>query len=166
MPSAVAAGFPVSPDPLDVSFRKAMRRLTAGVSIVTGRLQEAPCGIAATSVTSLTIGPPALLVCVNRATRLHAALGPAAPFCINLLSAHHEHVSRAFGGGNADRFAFGHWSEDEAGMPALKDALASISCRVALMTDYGTHSIVVGNVTSVRFGAEAEPLLYGDGRYR
>ena len=59
-------GYPLIPEDLPDTFKAAMRRLAASVSIVVAKGDEGPVGMAATSITSLTVDPPA-------ATRLRAS---------------------------------------------------------------------------------------------
>src|SRR6185436_4569504 len=111
--SLMAEGYPAMAQELPALFRTAMRRLAASVSIVVAKGDDGPIGIAATSITSLTVDPPAVLVCVSRSASLHACLEPTAPLSVNLLSRHQRDVSAAFGGGIArsERFKVGSWGE-------------------------------------------------------
>ncbi len=156
------------PDDVPVLFRAAMRRLAASVSIVVACDEEGPpTGMAATSITSLTVDPPAVLVCVNRTASLHALLVPRAPLSINLLSSHQHDVSAAFGGGvpRERRFEIGNWRDNGYGLPMLDEAQANLRCVIDAMLAYGTHSIVIARVLEVRVSDHVAPLIYQDGRY-
>lgn len=144
-----------------------MRRLASGVAIVAARGKDAPVGMAATSITSLTMDPPAVLVCVNRTAGIHACLSPGCAISINLLSRHQRDISAAFGGAvpREDRFAVGVWSDDLHGLPILDEAQANLSCTIDSITPYGTHSIVIACVGSVRLSEKVEPLIFQDGAY-
>ena len=154
-------------DPIAPAFRRAMRRLTSTVCIATANLEGQPVGMTMTAVTSVSMEPPALLVCANRQSRLHAALTPGAPFCVNILRVGHDDVAAAFGGraSHTERFGCGNWVVDEATPPYLEDALANLYCTVANSMDYGSHCIFIGCVREVRNGHDGPPLIYGDGRY-
>ena len=160
-------GYPQIPGDLQVRFKSAMRRLAASVAIVVARGEDGPVGMAATSVTSLTVAPPAVLVCVNRATALHALLVPTAPLSVNLLSRDQQAVSAAFGGGlpREMRFGVGDWQEAGNGLPALSGAQASLSCVIDAMLAYGTHSIVIARVRDCIVNDPVDPLIYQDGGY-
>lgn len=160
-------GYPLIPEDLPATFKAAMRRLAASVSIVVAKGDEGPVGMAATSITSLTVDPPAVLVCVNRMTSLHALLVPTAPLSVNLLARHHRDVSMAFGGGvpREDRFKVGDWQEAANGLPMLVDAQANLECVIDAMLAYGTHSIVIARVIRARVSDTVEPLIYQDGGY-
>ena len=142
-------------------FRAAMRRLASSVAVVTCRRDGEWAGMAATSVTSLSMDPPSILVCVNRAAGIRSAVTQGSPFTVNLLDREHAAVSIAFGGGKpvAERFGVGQWVEGE-------DGVASIDCIVDAEIEYGTHSIIIGRVRGARICGEATPLIYLDGHYQ
>lgn len=165
--SSVADGYPPIADELPARFRNAMRRLAASVAVVVAKGDNGPVGMAATSITSLTVDPPAVLVCVNRATSLHALLVPTAPLSVNLLSRHQQDVSAAFGGGlpHEQRFGVGAWREAGNGLPALVEAQANLACVIDAMLAYGTHSIVIARVLEAEISDTVAPLIYQDGGY-
>lgn len=163
----MADGYPLIPEELPAQFRAAMRRLAASVAVVAARGENGPVGMAATSVTSLTIDPPAVLVCVNRATALHGLLVPTAPLSVNLLARDQQDVSAAFGGGvpQDERFRIGEWREGPDGVPELIGAQANLGCVIDAMLAYGTHSIVIARVLRATVSDAVTPLIYQDGAY-
>jgi flavin reductase (DIM6/NTAB) family NADH-FMN oxidoreductase RutF len=152
---------------MTAGFKGAMRRLASGVAVVVAQGEEGPIGMAATSITSLTMDPPAVLVCVNRSATLHSCLVPGCPITVNLLSRHQQHVSSAFGGGlpREKRFEAGEWVSVPDSLPVLLEAQANLSCRVESIAPYGTHSIVIASVDAVRLSDVVDPLIYQDGAY-
>lgn len=148
-------------------FRRAMRRLAASIAVVVAKGDGGLVGMAATSVTSLTVDPPAVLVCVNRATNLHSLLMPAALLSVNLLSRDQQDVSAAFGGGlpQEERFQIGDWREGFNGVPELVGAQANLACVIDAMLAYGTHSIVIARVLRATVSDAVTPLIYQDGAY-
>jgi len=151
----------------EASFRDAMRRLAATVTIITAGSPGQRHGITATAVTSLSMDPPSLLVCVNRSSSLHSLLGESNRFCVNLLRSEQADLSNAFSGKlpSEERFLHGAWKEDKDGLPYLADAQASIFCTRHGAVDHGSHSIFIGAVESVRMIDEVSPLLYSNGAY-
>lgn len=147
------------------SFRLAMRRLAATPCLITTMRDGRRHGMAATSVTSLSFDPPSILVCVNAQASIHDPLRAEGRFCANLMGGNHDALLGAFSGelkGEA-RFSLGDW-QVQAGLPYLPDAQANIFCSVAEKWRYGTHSIFVGQVESVRTDGELDPMVYLDGR--
>ncbi len=163
----MSEAYPDIPDAVPDQFRLAMRRLAASVSVVIAKGDDGPVGMAATSITSLTIDPPAILVCVNRAASLHALLVPTAPLSVNLLSRSQKDVSAAFGGGTPtqERFKIGNWQTGANGLPQLEDAQANLDCVIDAMLAYGTHSIVIARVIRAHVSGVVDPLIYQDGGY-
>ena len=153
---------------LCTDFKLAMRRLATTVSILTCRAGAEPAGMAVTSVSSLSAEPPALLVCVNRLTRIHPSLDLGRAICLNLLADHQQGLCDVFGGGvpAAERFTNGKWDyAANFDAPYLLDAQANLFCRVDALFDYGTHSIVVGKVEMIRLHGEVRPLIFGNGGF-
>lgn len=154
------------------AFKQGMRALVGAVSVVAANDRDGkPIGLTATAVTSLSADPPSLLVCVNRASTIAAALTKGAGFSVNLLAAGQENVAQAFGGQGVTkgvgRFAHGGWFRSEHETPLLAGANVSFECEVAEVLDWATHHIVIGQVGDVRFAHPPGPaLVYHDGRYR
>ena len=78
-------------------FKQGMRRLAAGVSIVTTAEGGVPFGFAATSVTAVSVDPsPLLLVCVNRSVSCHDVILRMGRFCVNVLRENHVETAMLF----------------------------------------------------------------------
>ncbi|MET4693421.1 flavin reductase family protein [Endozoicomonas lisbonensis] len=152
---------------LKSSMLQAMRRLASSVSVVSCSGKAERHAMAATSVTSLSMDPPSLLVCVNQSTAMHSALAEGADFCINVLSLEQQDVSVACGGRlrGEERFAFGNWAKSEGGLPYLADAQSVLMCVQDGRYDYGTHTIFIGRIKSIQNSEDVNPLVYVDGRY-
>lgn len=151
----------------EASFRDAMRRLATTVTIISAAGQGRRHGITATAVTSLSMDPPSLLVCVNRSGSLHDLLSQTDRFCVNLLRVEQVALSNAFAGKLApeERFLHGTWAHDEEGLPYITDAQASIFCRKQDSIQYGSHSIFIGAVEATLVSDDICPLLYSNGAY-
>lgn len=148
-------------------FRTAMRKLASTVCIITTADRCGPRALVATSVTSASLDPPAVLFCVNKEASIHAALGIGAHFCVNLLSRDDLEIARHFASTKgSERFCRGDWRYGERNVPWLFSAQACVFGSVASQIDWHTHSIVFGKVTSTFVKAETAPLLYADGTYR
>ena len=155
------------------TFKRGMRRLAGGVSIVTtcdGRGE--PTGLIATSVSSLSIAPPSLLVCVSRAARSHDAFLAAGRFAVNILPREDAALAQRFGSDafRARRFEDPRWRTDGEEMPWLEGALAIFDCQLTTRFTYGSHSIFVGDVMETRVpsllpATRLDPLIYLDGRF-
>lgn len=151
------------PDENGAHFRLAMREFATGVSLVTcGGAERSGCTV--TALTSLSLTPPALIVCLGRGSSTFASLKREGAFAVNLLAAEHEPIAARFSGRDgaqgAARFSLGVWSELVTGAPVLDDALAAIDCRVDEIIDRNTHAIIIGAVQALRLGAPRPALLH------
>jgi flavin reductase (DIM6/NTAB) family NADH-FMN oxidoreductase RutF len=155
----------MSPD-LGIQFRSAMRRFAATVSVISTACRGDRHGMTATAVTSVSMDPPSLLVCVNQRGRLSDMMQQAERFCVNLLHTEHVAVSRSFADPNLpERFASGLWHDDARGMPYLADAQVAIFCAKTLAVPYGSHTIFIGDVEDLKIRDDISPLLYQNATY-
>ncbi len=148
-------------------FRRTMGLFATGVTVVAARTADGVVAMTANAVSSVSLDPLLVLVCVDHRARLAGHLAVGLPFSINLLRDEQEVLSRYFGGGWRDHpapeFRFEVW--DAA--PRLIGALAAIRCDVDRLYDGGDHHILVGAVRSLVEGPDPwNPLLFYAGRYR
>jgi flavin reductase (DIM6/NTAB) family NADH-FMN oxidoreductase RutF len=152
---------------LQEAFRQAMRRVASTVTIVSAQSGTERHGTTATSVTSISMKPPSLLVCLNRGSRLHDLLLKRDRFCVNVLHTDNFETSKIFSDPQigAERFNSGDWQTDAEGTPYLANAQANLFCRKEKEVAYGSHTIFIGRVVQARSRGDVSPLLYRDGRY-
>lgn len=150
-------------------FKLGMRRLAAGVSLVTSSFEGTPVGFIATSVTSVTADPATLLVCANSATTAHDPIDLAGVFCVNLLGRGDEEIAAQFSSSTRrdERFLTGSWSPTGTGSPALASAMAWFDCVIETRIRHHTHTIFLARVVDIGIGTATitEPLVYFDQKY-
>jgi flavin reductase ActVB len=139
------------------TFRQAMSHHAASVALVTCRdLAGRPAGLTATSVTSLSLSPPRLLVCVGKLSSAHSALAGSRRFLVSLLGAAHAELAAGFAADGELRFALPGLEPLEYGLAGVRDSVARFACRTVDVHDSGDHSIVIGEVdTAVANGGLA-----------
>jgi len=146
------------------AFRAAMRHLASGVCLVTHDVGGECAGITATAVASLSLDPPTLIVCVNRAASIYAGLTPGAAFGVSVLGANHREFAERFAGRTgeegAERFREGRWRTSPNGAPLLWDALAAFACEVEEIVERNTHAIVIGRVKHAASAPSGGALVY------
>ncbi len=151
------------------AFKRGMRRLAGGVTIITTEHAGEVNGLTATAVTSLTADPPQLLVCVNRSAAAHDLIRKGARLCVNALGLEHRALAERFAGIDGvhgpERFAAGTWTTLSTGAPALADALAAFDCVVADSVDVATHTIFICRVVDVRSREDGAALVYESGGF-
>lgn len=154
---------PAAIDPAD--FRRVFAHLPTGVTVITAHGAGGPLGMAANSVTSVSMDPPLLLFCPSRSSATWPGIRATGAFCVNVMARHHEAITRGFAARDADRFAGVAWEHRPLG-PGLAEALAWIECHVEDERDAGDHTIVVARVTAIEAAAAlADPLVFFRGGY-
>jgi flavin reductase (DIM6/NTAB) family NADH-FMN oxidoreductase RutF len=150
-------------------FRNAMRQLTGGVSVVTAGRGRDISGMTVTSVSSLSVDPPALIVSINRESSSWPLLKRYGFFGVNILTPDQIDIAERFTGKGglkgADRFAGAGWMTRASGVPLLVGALAAIDCEVEDIVERHSHAIVIGRVLDVAVSARTAALGYWQGRY-
>jgi flavin reductase (DIM6/NTAB) family NADH-FMN oxidoreductase RutF len=151
---------------LAIQTKLALRRLASAVAVVSCRDGQARHAMTATAVTAMSMQPPSMIVCINRAATFHAAMQAAVSFAINILHRSQIDISMECGGKarGEDRFGNGAWGE-EAEVPILPGAQAHVVCTKEAAFDYGSHTIFIGRVISVGIHGDVDPLIYVDGKY-
>jgi cob(II)yrinic acid a,c-diamide reductase len=162
--------------PMDMSltdpkiYRDAMARYAGHVQLVTTAHGGMRRGVAVTAACSVSDHPPTVLVCLNHGNEKNRLFFDSGIFALNSLGAHHQALSHGFSGlenlSMDDRFARGQWDEMVTGAPTLIDALAVYDCRIIDIRPVATHSILIGEVASVRLGEKNPALIYMDRHYQ
>jgi flavin reductase len=146
------------------SYREAMARLGAAVNIITTDGPGGLRGFTASAVCSVTDDPPTLLLCLNRTSDSNAALKENRVLCVNTLTAAQAHLSPIFAGMTehdiAGRFTAARWSRLVTGCPVLEEAVVSFDCRIAQVTEIGTHSVFFCEIDAIAHGSVHEGLIY------
>ena len=146
------------------AYRDAMARLGAAVSVITTDGPAGRGGFTASAVCSVTDDPPTLLVCMNRGSSLNEAFKANQVLCVNTLTAKQEALSPLFAGqveaSMDERFGAAAWTVLATGSPVLAGAVVSFDCRIAQVTEVGTHSVFFCAVEAIQSGAAREGLIY------
>jgi flavin reductase (DIM6/NTAB) family NADH-FMN oxidoreductase RutF len=146
------------------AFREAVGHFTTGVSVVTTAHGGVRFGVTASAVSSLSLEPPMLLVCLNRRLATRDALVAARHFAVNILAEDQAALALRFARPADDRFAGVAVEEDEHGVPLLRDALARLRCTVVRPVDAATHTVFLAEVRSA-WAAGGSPLAYFRGAF-
>lgn len=146
------------------SFRSAMARFATGVAVLTASHDGHRFGMTINSLTSVSLDPCQILVCVNRGSATGHAIKASGAFAVSLLSREQQDVARSFVGRDAARFDTTAATTGTAGLPLIDGALATLSCRVADIVTSGDHDIVIGNVFEC-WQRKGAPLVFFGGGY-
>jgi flavin reductase (DIM6/NTAB) family NADH-FMN oxidoreductase RutF len=150
-------------------FRSAMRRLAGGVSVITAGRGRDISGMTVTSVSSLSVDPPALIVSVNRSASSWPLIQRHGFFGVNILNADQLDVADRFTGKGglkgAERFVGAEWFTRASGVPLLSGALTAIECEVEEAIERHSHAIVIGRVLDLQLSSRSAALAYWQGEY-
>jgi flavin reductase (DIM6/NTAB) family NADH-FMN oxidoreductase RutF len=150
-------------------FRGAMRHLAGGVSVVTVGSGKEINGMTVTSVSSLSVDPPTLIVSINRESSSWPLLRRHGFFGVNILTADQLDVAERFAGKGglkgADRFAGAQWTSRVSGVPLLVGALSAIDCEAEDIIERHSHAVVIGRVLDIQSSRRTAALAYWQGQY-
>ncbi|QUS42156.1 flavin reductase [Tardiphaga alba] len=167
--NSIVRNLTVVSDVPSIAFRSAMRSLAGGVSVITVGRGKDITGMTVTSVSSLSVDPPTLIVSVNRQSSSWPLLQRYGAFGVNILSADQLDIAERFSGKDglkgAARFSGAQWLTRATGVPLLAGALAAIDCEVEEVIERHSHAIVIGRVREVVNAVPHTALTYWDGQY-
>jgi flavin reductase (DIM6/NTAB) family NADH-FMN oxidoreductase RutF/DNA-binding FadR family transcriptional regulator len=144
-------------------FRDIIGRFASGVTVITVDHDDQSYGTTASAVCSLSLEPPMLLVCLNKASSTGQAIAAARHFAVNILGEGQADAAMRFAG-KGDKFAGQRVVRGVAGQPLLGDALANLECRVVEEVTGGTHTVFLGEVEYAT-GRHGAPLAYFRGQF-
>lgn len=148
------------------SFRSVLGRFASGITVVTtvdasGR----DVGMTVSAFSSVSLNPPLVQVCIDKAASMYTALMTADRFGINILSSDQEALSRRFAAVDSQhRFEGVGYTRGESGVVLLEDALGHLECRMDARHEAGDHTLFIGEVERASAG-EGRPMLYYRGGY-
>ncbi len=145
-------------------FREVIGHFASGVTVITTSLDGELHGTTASAVSSLSLEPPMMLVCMNKASETGQAVLRSGAFAVNILGEGDDELARRFARRGGDKFDGVDVSLGDHRQPLLVDALAQLVCRVDQQVEAGTHIVFFALVheATARPGA---PLAYYRGRF-
>jgi 3-hydroxy-9,10-secoandrosta-1,3,5(10)-triene-9,17-dione monooxygenase reductase component len=147
--------------------RRVMGHFPTGVTIVTTYDKAgALYGLTANALSSVSLAPPLLLVCVDKNSKTYPCFEQSGVFTVNILADHQEALSRKFAVSGGDKFDGVSYRLGANGAPIVDGALAYLECRVARSCDGGDHTIYIGEILQAETSDTGKPLLFYRGGYR
>ena len=105
--------------------RRIMGRFATGITVATTRVGDEFFGMTANAVTSLSLDPPLVLLCVDKRAQFLTALKESNSFALSILGEEHEHHSRRFAQKGPKEFTDWNSATSVTGAPILPEALAA-----------------------------------------
>ena len=152
---------------IDQNFIDAMRGFATTVNVVSSRKLEERQAMTASAVTSLSLSPPMILVCINKKAAIHKILELDDNFCINILCSDQQEIAQICSGKEEGeiRFETGTWLDD-LGSPFLYEAQSNIFCKCIETIDQSSHTIFLGEALNIINNKKRSPLIYLDGEFK
>ncbi len=143
-------------------FRDAMARVPAGLVVVSTRLGDEFRGLTASSLVSISLDPPLVLVGLERESATRAAVLETKAFNVSVLTRAQEFIADRFAGRApaVDWLTLRHHL-GKNGIPLLDGCAAWLECRLTQSHTAGDHDIVIGQVESAEIGS-GDPLILWD----
>jgi flavin reductase (DIM6/NTAB) family NADH-FMN oxidoreductase RutF len=146
--------------------RSLMRRVPAGVSVVTVDVEGERLGLTVASLVSLSLDPPLVGVSISRQAALHELLRRADRFGVSVLGGSQEALAAHFARGVPPIVIWtGIPLRETDGPPLIEGAIGWLVCSREAEVEAGDHTLFVGQVLVVENGAPGPALAYVGGRY-
>ena len=155
---------PVTPE----LFKKLMGSFVTGVSVVTTQVDGVLHGLTVSALSSVSLDPPLLLVCIDHHARAYEHLRRAPAFSINFLAEDQSTVAEKFaepGLSMEERLSSVEYFLGKTGCPLFRHSLAVMECRIAGTYTAGDHDIFLGEILSGEVDPQPKPLLYFRGSF-
>jgi flavin reductase (DIM6/NTAB) family NADH-FMN oxidoreductase RutF len=143
----------------EAAFREAISHFATGVTVITTLADGKPAGMTASAVSSLSLDPVLLLVCINHELPTHEAIENSRCFVVNVLGEGQQELALHFARPSADKFAGIELNPDHE-LPVLTEAIAYFVCDVHERFPGGDHTIFTGLVRECGAKRGQRPLLY------
>jgi flavin reductase (DIM6/NTAB) family NADH-FMN oxidoreductase RutF len=141
-----------------------MARVPAGVVVISARTENGYRGLTASSLVSISVDPPMVLVGLDHEAATRAAVAEGKAFNVSVLTRSQEFI--------ADRFAGRAPAIDlrwdgvphrmgTNGIPLVDGSAAWLECVLVEIHPAGDHDICLGEVTSATAGS-GDPLILWD----
>jgi flavin reductase (DIM6/NTAB) family NADH-FMN oxidoreductase RutF/DNA-binding GntR family transcriptional regulator len=145
-------------------FREVIGHFTSGVTVITATSDGRDYGMTASAVTSLSLEPPMMLVCLNNRSPTQEAITRSRAFAVSVLAEGQHELAKHFAQRMEDKFAGVPTTRGAGGLPLIRDALAVLECEVGDDVVAGTHRVFLARV--VRAVAHpGSPLAYFRGSF-
>ncbi len=141
--------------------KDAYARWATGVTIVTARAGERIHGMTVSAFTEVSLEPPLVLICIDKASNTQPVIAEGGVFAVNILAQGQEPLATLFAcdGTEDRRFSDLHYETGATGAPLIAGSVASLDCRLETAHEAGDHIIYVGEVVGLQL-SDGDPLLF------
>ena len=146
---------------MELQLAKALAALTTGIYVLTVRAGDTQHGMSSSWATQVSGDPVLLMAAVDRQHFTHQMLLDSGTFALNIIGAQSKHLEDYFYSAQArrlDNLAPFALETGVTGAPLLREALASLECRLVSTHTAGDHTLFVGAVVEARLRTSDRPL--------
>ncbi|MGW4795166.1 flavin reductase family protein [Nonomuraea sp. NPDC004297] len=148
-------------------FRDVLGRFMTGVAIVTVRDGEAGHASTVNSLTSVSLDPALLLICLRRGGTTARLIRRTGAFGLSILASDQAWMARRFSDCRrpAGLAGLSYRQGGTTGVPILNGVPAWCECTVERVVEGGDHDVVFGAVNDLAVAGDQPPLAFFRGRY-
>lgn len=149
------------------AFRHAMSHFATGVAVVTARGEDGEQGATISALSSVSLDPLMLLICLNRKSSTCRAIEQSGRFGVSILRQSQGAIALHFAGPARDKQFDAYCVRQEDGLFFVNEALVQIGVEVVETLRGGTHEIFLARPLHVAMNSDsaAGPLLYYRGAF-
>lgn len=138
-----------------------MSDLPAAVSLVTTvDALGAPRGATVSAVSSLSLEPPLVLVCLDQGSDTLAVMDEGHPFLLHIAADGQQEAAYALARKGDDKFDAIRWTPTPDGLPLIEGSALAMRCSVEALLPGGDHTIVVGRIEGIAHDVQSTPIVY------
>lgn len=145
-------------------FRDVIGRFATGVTVITASEDGVPYGTTVSAVSSVSLDPPMVLVCLNTTSVTGQVVSRTRRFGVNILSEDQPEIAARFATKGDDKFGDVALTQTGGDVPFVADTLATLDCSVREVARGGTHTVFIAHVDSAA-GTTGAPLGYFRGQF-
>ena len=149
------------------SYRKAWGTFATGVSVVTTMQPDGHVhGMAANGITSVSLEPLLVLVCVGLNRESYPLIASTRRFAISILGENQLQIAQYYARPPDQRHGDVEvsFSYTERGSAVVDDCLAYMDCHLVSEHTAGDHCLCIGGVDEVQVNS-GRPLLFFEGKF-
>ena len=148
------------------AFRNPLGQFATGVCILTTQTSDnRSIGMTVNSFAAVSLDPALVLWSIQNTSECFKEFTECERYGISILKSSQQALSDRYARSLAHEMDVADRIVDDAGVPLVKDALATLSCRLTALHQGGDHHIIVGEVDALTH-SEGEPLVFFSGRYQ
>jgi flavin reductase (DIM6/NTAB) family NADH-FMN oxidoreductase RutF len=148
------------------AYRDTLGCYATGVAVLTAVTPGGEhLGITVNSLTSVSLQPPLVALCLSKHLARFEALWRVECFNLSILREDQSALSVQFAGNGRDKWRGVGFALSRRGIRILEPHLALLECRRFQSHRAGDHAILIGQVERYQHDGAGHPLLFYRGRY-